>query len=867
MPVAAAAWAASAAAVRVEASQAGAAALALLGAAVLLLVLALVLHRLGASRKPGTGRRSLNRHVPAHRLATVLIAAVVPLGAGAAVFTGAAVAGDAQVPPAMQLPAGDSADAAVVMRVGSEPRAAGTDRFTGAPRYLLEAQAERLTLAGKTYAVDAPLLVGGTDDLAGLRPGTLVRAVGGLRAAEGGGRERFVLEVRAPPAQVDARKQPNSARTHPDSVGTQSDTARSGPADEPRPEQDRAGAGPNWAESLQERFAEQAGTHPAAGARAAGLLPGMVLGDRTRLDPVLEEQMKDTGLTHLTAVSGSNCGYVLAAGYLLARLLRWPRPAATAAALALLAAFVALVGPDPSVLRAAVMGATGALAMLSGRGRTSLALLCLAVVLLLAADPWLGVEYGFILSVLATGSLIVLGPRLAVAFSTVLPYPAAALLAVPVAAQLGCAPVLVLLQPDVPVYSVAANLLAAPAVPAATLAGMAALVLDPLPLVPVVPLALALAASGWVAGVAGFFATLPASTLPWPAGLPGAALMAVACAATVAVLLLAAGSRLRGRQPGNRNRPGGGTPPGPGRERARRRLLLPAAAACLAGAVIALLPGPWRPDPAAGVPGDWLAAVCDVGQGDAILLRSGPASAVLVDTGPEPEAVGRCLSRLRISRLDLVVLTHAHADHHGGLVGAAAGREVGRVMWSAADGEPPGTARGVGPAEAASIRDVTDDRRAEAGQSGVNGLVAWEVLWPPAGYRPAEENDASLVLLARVGVGTGSEVSMLLTGDLEEDAARSLLARHRVPLAEGVDILKVAHHGARNGGMATIEALRPALAVVSVGAENTYGHPAPEILAGLERVQAKVARTDLLGTLIIAPAGKGGLRVLALDSG
>ncbi|CEA08188.1 ComEC family competence protein [Arthrobacter saudimassiliensis] len=826
VPVAAAAWAASWAAVRAEPPEGAAAAWFLLGLAAGCLAVGLVLAR--RSRTPAAGRSA----APAR----LLVSVAVPLGLAAAVFAAASAGAAARAPE--QLRSADGPVSAVTeLSIGSEPRPAGKDRFSDEPRWLLEARAERIIVAGEVLEAQVPLLVAGGEELAGLREGQRVRAVGQLRPGSAGAREAFVLELDAPPGPP----------------------ARAGESPMPRAGGGAAEGAADRAAEVRSRFHARATGQAPFGERAAGLLPGMVLGDRSSLDTALEQQMKDTGLTHLTAVSGSNCGYVLAAGYLLARLARWPRALATAAALALLAAFTVVVGPDPSVLRAAVMGALGALALLAGRGRAVLSLLCLAVTVLLVADPWLGEDYGFILSVTATASLILLGPGLARSLAAHLPYPAAVVLSVPLAAQLGCSPVLVLLQPEVPVYSVAANLLAGPAVPVVTLAGMAGLVLDPLPMLPDLLLGVAAAAAAWVAAVAGVLAAAPGALLPWPGGAPGALLMAAACAGAVTLLLrsrrAAAGGAPQGDAPGRavRHAP-----------RSRLRSLLQVGAVLLAGILAAALPAPWPTAPAGAVPGNWVAAACDVGQGDAVVLRSGPDAAVLVDTGPEPEPVDRCLERLGIRRLDLLVLTHAHADHYGGLDGVLDGRPVQRILWSSADGSPPGTGAGrAAPPELAGSPTA-------AGEQGAAGSVRWQVLWPPDGQGGPQENDASLVLLAELDAGSGRRISILLTGDLEEEAARRMLARHQ-GLADGVDILKVAHHGARNGGTATIDAVDPALALVSVGADNTYGHPAPEILAGLARAGTRVARTDQLGTVVLAPGGGTepgpALRVLALDSG
>jgi competence protein ComEC len=146
--------------------------------------------------------------------------------------------------------------------------------------------------------------------------------------------------------------------------------------------------------------------------------------------------------------------------------------------------------------------------------------------------------------------------------------------------------------------------------------------------------------------------------------------------------------------------------------------------------------------------------------------------------------------------------------------------------------------------------------------AGVAGNIRWEILWPVPGRPPPEENDASLVLGIRAGPDTAQGLSALLTGDVESEAAARMLMRlGTAPPA--VDVLKISHHGARNGGTALIEALRPAAALISVGRGNDYGHPAPEIITALQRDQVPVYRTDLLGTILL-DYRDGRLQVMAL---
>ncbi|MBO1268418.1 ComEC/Rec2 family competence protein [Arthrobacter cavernae] len=285
---------------------------------------------------------------------------------------------------------------------------------------------------------------------------------------------------------------------------------------------------------LREQFRLAAGWLPAD---AAGLLPGMVTGDTASLDEGLEADMKTTGMTHLTAVSGANCSLVLGGFVLLARSLRLPRPGAALLALGGLGAFVLMVGPDASVLRAAVMGAVGLAAITGGRQGRSLSFLCTAVAGLLLLDPSLGVEFGFLLSVLATLGIVLLASRIAAWLPDAVPRWLAAGIAVPLSAQLLCGPVIVALQPQFTSYALVANVAAAPLVAPVTILGTAAVPLVAVaPGLAAVPLGLAGFSAGGVAGIARFFAGLPGAALPWSEGAGGMAAMLLLSAVTVLLL-------------------------------------------------------------------------------------------------------------------------------------------------------------------------------------------------------------------------------------------------------------------------------------------------------------------------------------------
>ncbi|MEI7031288.1 ComEC/Rec2 family competence protein [Streptomyces pratensis] len=574
---------------------------------------------------------------------------------------------------------------------------------------------------------------------------------------------------------------------------------------------------------------------------ARALLPGLVVGDTSRVSPELHDAFKATDLTHLLSVSGANLSILL---FLLigppGRALNSERrglaprlgvslrgTALTGGALTL--AFVVVCRPEPSVLRAAACGLITLLAIGTGRRRSLLPALAAAVVLLVLYDPWLARSYGFLLSVLATGALLTLAPRWSTALrARRVPAGPAEVLAAAAAAQAVCAPVVVVLASRVSLVAIPCNLLAEFAVAPATVLGFAALAAAPVAM-PVAELLAQVAGVpvGWIAKVARTGAGLPGAQARWPGGWPGAALLA---GLTVpAVLLLP-------------------------------RLARRPSACAVAGLLLVL--AVLRPVPLTRImtgwpPPDWAFVLCDVGQGDAMVLAAGKGTGVVVDAGPDPRAVDRCLRDLGVTRVPLVVLTHFHADHVRGLPGVLRGRAVGAIQTTSLE-EPPAQAAFVRrTAAAARVATV----RAEPGERRRTGPLAWQVLWPRDSPRavhggvgaaePREPNDSSVTLRVRAAGG----LTLLLLGDLEPPAQRGLLRSREGP--GRVDVLKVAHHGSAFQDAGLLHSVRPRLALISCGADNPYGHPSARTVSALKAAGARVLRTDTDGAIAVSGNGSG----------
>ena len=271
--------------------------------------------------------------------------------------------------------------------------------------------------------------------------------------------------------------------------------------------------------------------------RERGLLPGLVDGDVSRLDPDVSAEFRAAGLSHLTAVSGANCAIVLAVVMGIARRVRLGRWPAAALGLLALGFFVLLARPSPSVLRASITGALGVVALATGRTRAAVPALACSVLVLVLIDPGLARSPGFALSVAATAGIVVLAPGWRASLRGRLPAPFADAVAVAAAAQIACTPVLAAMGSTVSLVAVPANLFAAPAVAPATVLGLVAagaqLIWPPLS---AVPTQLAGLACRWLIGVAHLSAGVSAGRLPLPDGTAGF-LIAVAAMASLVFLL------------------------------------------------------------------------------------------------------------------------------------------------------------------------------------------------------------------------------------------------------------------------------------------------------------------------------------------
>jgi competence protein ComEC len=466
-----------------------------------------------------------------------------------------------------------------------------------------------------------------------------------------------------------------------------------------------------------------------------------------------------------------------------------------------LIAFIALVRPSPSVLRAAAMAAVLLIAQGTKRGRDSLPALGFAIAAVVIVDPWQARDAGFALSVLATAGLLIFAPVLVEKLSLHMPEKLAQALAPPTAAIVFCSPIIVALSGYLAPMSVIANLLAAPFVAPITIVGFISSLFSPFaPFLSLALIWLIRFPAGAIALIAHWASSFPVLTLR--TGKIG--FLIVACFTLLAWLF---------------------------KKWFKYITLFP---------LIVLISITWLQRWPGG---DWQIANCDIGQGDSMVLNLGNHQGLVIDVGPDAVAEDRCLKALGIKEIPLLILSHFHADHVAGLPGALNKRTVGQV-WVSVNSAPL-----VESAMAQVALEGVEIIKAVRGMSSRVGPLTIKVLWPTLSATSFEEmpgegsqiNNSSIATLI-----TSNEFSIFAGGDLEPPV-QQILVKDVTP----VDIYKVCHHGSRYQDLAFMAALHPRISVISVGVGNTYGHPAVQTLEALTRLGSEVVRTDIDGAIAV----------------
>jgi len=552
----------------------------------------------------------------------------------------------------------------------------------------------------------------------------------------------------------------------------------------------------HFTSSLREKFRAVARTFHSD---AAALIPGMVLGDISLQSAEFQKIMRRVGLTHITAVSGAN--FVLVATF-MEWLLQWifrrekTRLIITGGTLIL---FIFLVRPSPSVLRAAVMVAVVLIARSQRSYSIGIAALGCAVTTLLLLDPFQALEPGFALSVLATAGILFIAPMIDKYCEEKsgghIPASLITALSVPLSATILCTPVIVAISGQLSLVTIPVNIAVAPLIAPITISGFISALLVPffpeiarLLMIAVQPLAALIV---WIARSA---ATLPSLHI------------SLALLGIIFILFLALVVKF-----------------------VRSKLFTLSVLVFVTLVAVVELPAL-----IAFPTHNWNIFQCDVGQGDGLIYKTTLHHAIVIDAGPDPELIDRCLKRLRINVIDLLILTHSHADHVNGLPGILRGRRV-QSVWANFD---PGISH----------------QQVFQGNTYVSPHVKISVLWPQqnnfsgpqlSGDGSTENNKSITVLMRSRSVNPSQEVTLLATGDIEPPA-QAEIAKY---FSSKITIIKVPHHGSRFQDFSWLAKVKPDIALISVGAGNSYGQPSLTTITALTQLHTKVFRTDSDGAI------------------
>jgi len=543
---------------------------------------------------------------------------------------------------------------------------------------------------------------------------------------------------------------------------------------------------------------------------AGALIPGLVIGDTSLQSEVFTEQMRRVGLSHLTAVSGANFALVASFLFWLLQFVVKNLKHRLQLVFLILLLFIFLVRPTPSVLRAAVMTAVVLLAKFFGNKSLGIPSLAAAITLLILLDPLQSIDPGFVLSVLATAGILLLSPvieqKLARYVSTEW---IAQGISIPVSATVFCLPIIVLISGQLSLVTVPANILVAPVIAPITVLGFISAMFSPFSTaVAQLLFAIATPFASWIVFVSNLMADVPIISFNQSGVFLCLFLLALIAVIkkrpqiTVLILILFIGQVIFSAQ---------------------------------------MWPGK-----------GWQVVNCDVGQGDALVINLGSANAILVDVGPEPIKIDRCLRRLGIKSIPLLILTHFHADHVGGVSAVLKNRKVGQV-WISNLSEPAGSYKStMAQLTGLNVKVVNQGEKYLLPDFGAQIFVVW----------PASSLDAMPVLPGDGSAANNSSVSVIIKtnkfslfagGDIEPAAQEAITNSGYL---KKVDYLKVSHHGSAYQYLPMLDQLMPKVAIISVGINNSYGHPSGQFIDQMQRRGIQVWRTDHSGGISLATPNK-----------
>ena len=562
---------------------------------------------------------------------------------------------------------------------------------------------------------------------------------------------------------------------------------------------------------------------------AKQLLPGLILGDTRNQTLALSQDMKNSGLTHLTAVSGGNIAILLLVIIWLSQKLKFTFKYQITIGLITLVFFAFLVRAEPSVIRASMMGAISLLGLFSGTRRHGISALAIAVCIALLIDPYLSSSWGFSLSVFATAGLLLFTRSFVDSITRIfprIPESLAVLIAVALSAQLSTASLIAAFSGQITLMSIPANLLAAPAIPFVTILGYLTLLFSNLfmPLAKLFGYAAAFFAN-WIGFLAHFFASQDSSVIRAPKGFWGFILVSFVISLVIGLKKLNSKFNI-----------------------IDRRIIVIILLTTLFFTFFIKRQGQknW--------PGaNWQFVMCDVGQGDGLVLRDFTGKVLVVDVGPNGQLMNDCLKKLSVKTIDILILTHFHTDHVEGLELVKNRHNINKIYVTWVE-EPINEVNRIN-----QLLQNTETIQIKSGEIITLGDMKIQCLWPSetkmsVGSIP---NNASVVNLVTI-----KNASFLLTGDIEPPAQEAI---RRIWQIEQVDVVKVPHHGSRFQDVNFPKWTKARLALISVGAENRYGHPSKLTTDLYRDAGMKVLSTDEVGSIAIGISADDSIQVSTQD--
>jgi len=562
---------------------------------------------------------------------------------------------------------------------------------------------------------------------------------------------------------------------------------------------------------------------------ARELLPGLILGDTRNQSLALSQDMKNSGLTHLTAVSGGNIAILLLAIIWLCQKFRFTIKKQIVTGLFTLIIFALLVRTEPSVVRASLMGAISLLGLFTGTRRHGISALVTTICIALLVDPNLAVSWGFCLSVFATAGLLVFTRPFANKISELvprIPESLSVLIAVALSAQISTAGLIAGFSGQITLWSIPANLLASPVIPFVTILGYLSLVFSNF-YTPFAYLFGYLAAffANWIGFLAHYFASNETSIIHVPKGIIGFLLISFIMALSAFLIFLVTKTKIENK----------------------RTLVISIFLIIISSLILKtkdVKNWPIR---------NWQFVMCDVGQGDGLVLKDSTGKVLVVDVGPNGQLMNDCLKKLGVKNIDVLMLTHFHADHVEGLELVKNRHKIQKVYltWI----EDPVY-------EVERTKQLLNDVltfHIKSGEVISLGELKIQCLWPTKikmnlGSIP---NNSSLVNLVTI-----KNASFLLTGDIEPPAQEAIQKLWKIPQ---VDVVKVPHHGSKFQDVNFPKWTRARIALISVGQENSYGHPAKLTLDLYRDSGMQVLSTDEVGSIAIGISADDSIQVSTKD--